>query len=129
MEVFLDIPKNMEYTFITNSKEYGIDCQKRRYSTMAKSGKKWKTVKKTSSGVQVVNTDTGVVRNLFNMKGKTNKICRELKNNVRYSNDGNIKQQGLTNTQAAWRSGWMAAQQESQKAFKAKNPNYIRKTK
>lgn len=96
---------------------------------MAKSGKKWKTVKKTSSGVQVVNTDTGVVRNLFNMKGKTNKICRKLKNNVRYSNDGNIKQQGLTNTQAAWRSGWMAAQQESQKAFKAKNPNYIRKTK
>ena len=39
MEVFLDIPKNMEYTFIANSKEYGINCQ-REVKDNGKKGKR-----------------------------------------------------------------------------------------
>ena len=90
---------------------------------------KWETIRKSSKHVQIVNTETGASKVLLTPHGKAKKYCYELETGERITNDGKKKNKRLTDTEAAWRSGYLAAQSDSAKAFKAKNPNYTRKTR
>lgn len=78
-------------------------------------------------------TDTGSV--LLNPAEKGLKYSLELKHKKALTNDGKRKmdkktgkQIRLTKEQLAWRSGWLAHQQECNKAYRAKHPRYKRKT-
>lgn len=67
---------------------------------------------------------------LLNPSEKGTKMLCELQNNVHITNDGMIKTdkigkpRRLSDTQKAYRSGYLAAQKDARKAFKSKNPNY-----
>lgn len=71
---------------------------------------------------------------LLNPFEKGTKMFKELRNNVHITNDNMVKTDNLGNpqylsdTQKAYRSGYLAAQKDSNKAFKAKHPRYKRKT-
>lgn len=72
---------------------------------------------------------------LLNPSEKSTKMLDELRNDCRLTNDNYIKTDSfgrpikLTNTQKAYRSGYLAARKDSARAFKSNNPNYKRKTK
>ncbi len=72
---------------------------------------------------------------LLNPSEKGQKMFCELQNNVHLTNDGMIKTDSkgkprkLSDTQKAYRSGYLQAQKDARKAFKSKHPNYKRKTK
>lgn len=72
---------------------------------------------------------------LLNPSEKGRKMACELQNDVHLSNDGliktdrNGKPRRLSDTQKAYRSGYIASQKDSAKFFKAKHPNYKAKTK
>lgn len=74
-------------------------------------------------------------RILLNPSEKGTKYCKELHEGVKLTNEGAFKIDNagnamfLTDTQKAYRSGYLAAQKDAQRAFKAKNPDYKRKTK
>ena len=77
------------------------------------------------SGNSVVVVDRhGRERVLLNPQGKRNKAFAELQNGVKYTNDGKVKLKKngqpmrLTDTEAAYRSGYIAAQNDSAKAYK-----------
>lgn len=63
---------------------------------------------------------------LRNPSGMGSKYAAELRDGVRYTNDGEIKVDdegnplGLSNTQKSWRGGWFAHAKASAKAFKAR---------
>ena len=102
------------------------------HSKPAKKSKKaqnWETVRKTSGSVRIVNKETGLTKVLLTPHGKSKKYCLELKTGEHVTNDGKAKNKRLTDTEAAWRSGYLTAQADSAKAFKAKHPNYTRKTR
>lgn len=67
---------------------------------------------------------------LLNPFEKGTKMFVELQNNVHLTNDNMIKTdkrgkpQHLSDTQKAYRSGYLSAQKDARKVFKAKNPNY-----
>lgn len=62
---------------------------------------------------------------LLNPYGKSSKYAYELHNGYKYTNSGKRKLDDngavmlLTDTEAAWRSGYLAARQDSAKAYKA----------
>lgn len=70
---------------------------------------------------------------LLNPSEKGEKFADELRNNVRYTNDGHYKadKKGnvhpLTDTQRAYRSGYLAARKDSARCYKAKNKTTKRK--
>lgn len=72
---------------------------------------------------------------LLNPQEKRNKAFKELKTGVRITNAGAVKignnGKPLTLTKAgrAYRSGYIAAQNDSAKCFKKKHPRYVSKTK
>lgn len=107
-------------------------ANKQTKESSAKKSKKsqnWETVRKTSGSVRVVNKETGLTKVLLTPHGKTKKYCLELEKGQRVTNEGKSKNKRLTDTEAAWRSGYLAAQSDSAKAFRAKHPNYTRKTR
>lgn len=69
---------------------------------------------------------------LLNPYEKGSKFFDELRNNVHITNDGFIKTKKngkptrLTETEKAWRSGYLAAQKDSRRAFKSKQRKYGR---
>lgn len=69
---------------------------------------------------------TGKPITLLNPYEKGHKHYLELMANTRMTNDGEIKNDGqaLTSEQRAYRAGYLAAQKDSRKAFKAKHPRY-----
>lgn len=69
---------------------------------------------------------TGKPITLLNPYEKGNKYFNELQVNTRFTNDGVNKNGGqpLTPEQRAYRAGYLAAQKDSHKAFKAKHPRY-----
>ena len=78
----------------------------------------------------VVKSRKGKKVTLLNPSEKSTKYAMELKNNIRLTNNCECKDcSGLTETQKAYRSGYLAAQKDNQKAFKSKHPNYKRKTR
>ena len=102
------------------------------HSKPAKKSKKaqnWETVRKTSGSGRVVNKETGLTKVLLTPHGKAKKYCLELETGEHVTNEGKAKNKRLTDTEAAWRSGYLTAQADSAKAFRAKNPNYTRKTR
>ena len=78
--------------------------------------------KKSGNGVRVIDRH-GRERVLLNPQGKRNKAFAELRDGVHYTNDGQVKlgkdgkPMRLTDTEAAYRSGFIAAQNESAKAY------------
>lgn len=79
-------------------------------------------------------TKTGSV--LLNPAEKSRKYSVEMKSGKAYTNNATRKidsktgkQIVLTREQLAYRAGYLNACSDSQKAFKAKHPNYKRKTK
>lgn len=90
---------------------------------------KWKVVNRNSACSRIVNTETGTTKFLLTPHGKAKKFAMELSSGEKYTNERKPKGQALTNTEAAWRSGYLAAQSDSAKAFRAKHPNYTRKTR
>ena len=74
---------------------------------------------------QIVDKNSGeVLGHLYSPAQRREKYCYELKTkkNMR-------KGTGLTDTQLAFRSGYMAANKEQTRIFKKKNPGYQRKSK
>ena len=78
-------------------------------------------------------TRTGAV--LLNPAEKSRKYAIEIKHKKALTNDGKRKLDlktgrtiKLTNEQLAYRSGYLTAMSDSQKAYKSKHPNYRRKT-
>lgn len=74
--------------------------------------------------VQVKNNN-GKVITLLNPSEKSRKFASELKGNIRYTNDGKLKsgkngELGLSDTQRAYRSGYLQARKDSAKAYKSK---------
>lgn len=67
---------------------------------------------------------------LLNPSEKGTKMFDELQNDVHITNDGMIKTdkngkpRRLSDTQKAYRSGYLQAQKDSRRAFKSKHPNY-----
>lgn len=83
----------------------------------------------------VVKSKRGKDVTLLNPNEKGNKAYAELAYGVHMTNDGRVKTDKagnateLTDTERAYRSGYLAAQKDSRKAFRANNPNYKSKTK
>ena len=79
--------------------------------------------KKSGNGVVVVDRH-GRERVLLNPQGKRNKAFAELQNGVKFTNDGKVKLKKngqpmrLTDTEAAYRNGYIQAQNDSAKAYK-----------
>ena len=77
-------------------------------------------------GVTVVNKRTGNVVTLLNPAQKGRKYSVELKHGKALTNDGRRKltkngtQKKLTNTQKAFRSGYLQARKDNAKCWKAK---------
>lgn len=77
---------------------------------------------------------TGKEYILLNPSEKAYKYGKELKQGYRITNAGQIKSDEngqyilLEPNQRAYRSGFIAHDKETKKVFKAKNPNYQRKT-
>lgn len=63
---------------------------------------------------------------LFNPKERSSKFCSELK--TKTHQHGKKKGQPLTDTEAAYRSGYLDARKESGKIFRKKNPDYKKKS-
>lgn len=72
---------------------------------------------------------------LLNPSEKRNKAFRELKDGIRLTNTGKVKNGNngkplrLTNEGRAYRAGYIKAQDDSAGCFKQKNPRYKRKIK
>lgn len=92
-------------------------------------------IKKKANSVVYQNEKTGKTTTLLNQQGKIGKFSAELKSKERYTNDGKPKldKDGnptkLTDSQAAYRAGYIEACKDSSKIFKKKNADYERKTK
>lgn len=84
--------------------------------------------------VQVLNEQRRLVT-LLNPAEKCRKYASQLHTKTAMTNefkrkkDKNGKNIVLTDTQLAYRAGYLAHASDSQKAFRAKNPDYKRKTK
>ena len=89
--------------------------------------KNYAVVKKHKQGVVLVDTKTGVQKTLLNPHGKGAKYARELKTNLAYTNDGQVKvdkkgnRTTLSKVQRSFRAGYLQAQRDNAKAFNAKN--------
>lgn len=74
----------------------------------------------------VIETHKGKEKTLLNPHGKTVKYGNELESGVHLTNEGELKRDrdgnymGLTPTEAAYRSGYIAAQADNAKAYNAK---------
>lgn len=66
-----------------------------------------------------VNKKTGKPFTRLNPAEKAKKYATELRNKKRYSNDYEVKQDGLTCCQTSWRSGYLAARKDSSACYKA----------
>lgn len=73
-------------------------------------------------GQTVVYKD-GTVRTYLNPHGKGVKCAKELKDDRRYTNDfAAVKKEGLTNTERAYRSGYLTARKDEASLWKKKHP-------
>jgi len=68
----------------------------------------------------------GKIITLLNPAEKGKKYASELKNKKRFTNDGEVKADSLTNSQAAYRIGYLQARKDNAKAF---NSNKNKKEK
>lgn len=79
--------------------------------------------KRSGNGVRIIDKN-GRERVLLNPQGKRNKAFAELQNGVKLTNDGKVKLKKngqpmrLTDTEAAYRNGYIQAQNDSAKAYK-----------
>ncbi len=70
---------------------------------------------------------------LLNPSEKGEKFADELRNNVRYTNDGKYKADKngnvfpLTDTQRAFRSGYLTAQKDSARCYKARKKKTVKR--
>jgi len=77
----------------------------------------------------VIETQNGTQKTLLNPHGKTVKYKNELESGVHITNDGDLKRNksgdylGLTPTEAAYRSGYIAAQADNARAYNSKKGN------
>lgn len=82
---------------------------------------------------KVVKTRKGNKITLLNPQEKREKFFDELSNGIHLTNDKKIKMSKkgkpvrLTNTEKAWRSGYIQAQNDSAKCFKSRKKNYNKK--
>lgn len=73
-----------------------------------------------------VKRQNGTTVTLLNPSEKGNKYARELRADVKITNDGYAKQDNygrpihLTDTEKAWRSGYLSAQKDNANCWKAK---------
>lgn len=77
-------------------------------------------------GGKKVRTNNGKTITLLNPSEKAGKYAAELKTGIRYTNEGGYKADangdvGLSDTQRAYRSGYLDARKDDAKAFKSKN--------
>ncbi len=87
--------------------------------TPVSTGAKRKDGRKVRSGT-VVTFNDGSSRTLLTPAGKGEKYAAELRNNQAYTNDFELKKDGLTKQQRAYRGGYLDAMKDSAKAFNAK---------
>lgn len=85
---------------------------------------------------KVIVTKEGKTLTLLTPSEKGTKYAKELHEKVRMTNAGNVKVNEkndkplkLTDTQSAWRSGYLSAQKDSAKCFNAKKKNKKNKKK
>ena len=76
-------------------------------------------------GGKKVKTKNGGTVTLLNPSEKAGKYAAELRTGIRYTNEGAYKpdkngEVGLTETQRAYRSGYLDARKDGAKAYKAK---------
>lgn len=94
--------------------------------------KKWEKVRDCrfggkKTGVVLANTQTGEQRTLLNSHGKYKKYQLELREGIKYTNDGQIKRNKkgepikLRDAEISYRNGYDAALIDQAKAFNAKN--------
>lgn len=83
-------------------------------------GAKTKSGRNVKSGT-VVGFSDGSTKTLLTPAGKGEKYASELKNNERYTNNGEVKQGYLTAEERAYRGGYLDAQKDARKAYNAKN--------
>ncbi len=83
--------------------------------------KKQKWVKNKTIGVSGLDKNGNRIT-LLNPSEQGYKYSKELKHKVRFTNDMTaIKQNGLSDTEAAYRAGYLASQKANARAYKAKN--------
>lgn len=93
---------------------------------MAKKKSNWVVVGKNSTGTSFID-EAGKSKKLLTPHGKGKKYARELSTGIRETNMGSVKKNEkgqvmtLTEKQRAYRSGYLDAQKDSAKAYKAKN--------
>ena len=85
-------------------------------------GAKTKSGRNVKSGTVVQYSD-GSTQTLLTPAGKGEKYASEMRDNVRYTNNGDIKQGYLTAQERAYRGGYLDAQKDARKAYNAKNKN------
>ncbi len=101
--------------------EHGVVVSKEtKYGTNSKTGKRIK------HGTKITYAD-GTKQTLLNPAGKVAKAYKELRDGKRYLNNGHVKidrqtnqEMPLSDTQKAWRSGYLQAQKDSSNAYKSK---------
>ena len=82
---------------------------------------KKKNGKPVKIGTRLINKD-GEFNVVLTPAGKGAKFASELKNNKRYYNKGTkVKAEGLTDTQRAYRAGYLDARKDNAKVYTAKN--------
>ncbi len=92
---------------------------------MARKKSNWVVVGKNSTGTSFIDSE-GKSKKLLTPHGKGKKYARELSTGVRETNIGSVKKDKkgavmmLSEKQRAYRSGYLDAQKDSAKAFKAK---------
>jgi hypothetical protein len=99
--------------------DYTVKEKKPLFGKNNKSGKDYK------KGTSVTYTDGGK-QTFLTPSGKGAKYAAELKNNTRYTNDGQVKYDedgrkfGLSKAQRSFRAGYLSAQKDSAKAYNAR---------
>jgi hypothetical protein len=99
--------------------DYTVKEKKPLFGKNNKSGKEYK------KGTSVTYTDGGK-QTFLTPSGKGAKYAAELKNNTRYTNDGQVKHDedgrklGLSKAQRSYRAGYLSAQKDSAKAYNAR---------
>ncbi len=74
---------------------------------------------KVKSGT-IVTFNDGSTKTLLTPAGKGEKYASELRDGVRYTNNGEVKKNGLTKQGRAYRSGYLDAQKDARSAYNAK---------
>ncbi len=107
--------------FLKRSKE---DVKSKKAVTWSGARKKDGTKQKSGT---VVTFNDGTTTTLLTPSGKATKYSEELRQGKKLTNDGEVKkdkkgrEKRLNDTGRAWRSGYLQAQKDAHKAYKARS--------